>query len=143
MVTATGFPDDGFPFPLIDIPSSATSPEGVIRFLLADVVASGRLPNDHVEDVVSRILRREELGSTGLGRGLAVPHIATEAVKQVVIATGRLGSPVNWKSADGEPVHIVCLLIAPGNGSAAAIRHLETVVRHLRGEKPDRSDDGI
>ena len=53
---------------------TSTDKEGVVRELVASLVESGQLGADDLEGIVQAILKREELGSTGIGRGIAVPH---------------------------------------------------------------------
>lgn len=117
----------------VDVPEAADTPEAVVRFLVGWLVADGQLPAAELEPVVGRVLRREALGSTGIGRGLAVPHAASEAIARVAFVAGRLMTPVDWASLDGAPVRTVALVIGVGSGTPEVLRALEEVVRRLRG----------
>src|SRR5690606_16017473 len=62
--------------------------ESVIRELAASLVASGDIMEDSVESIIKAILKREELGSTGIGRGIAVPHTKHPSVEKLVGTVG-------------------------------------------------------
>ncbi len=63
--------------------------------------------------IVSTLLKREELGSTGIGKGIAIPHCRSLAVEKLEIAIGRTAKPVNFNSIDKKPVSLIFLIIAP------------------------------
>ena len=77
-------------------------------------------------EVYSRLRRREEIGSTGLGRGLALPHAGVSGLKQPITSFVRLRSPVSFAAPDRGPVRDMLLLLMPQD---AASRHLMLVVR--------------
>jgi mannitol/fructose-specific phosphotransferase system IIA component (Ntr-type) len=66
-----------------------------------------------VEEVVTLAMKREELGVTAIGRGIAIPHATTQAVAEITSIVGRLPSPIDWDALDGEPVRAVFLSIVP------------------------------
>ena len=84
------------------------------------------------EDIVRAIQKRELLGSTGIGRGVAIPHTKHGSVDRLVGTVGisRLG--VAFDSLDGEPVHVLVLLISPQDRPGDHLRALENVSRSLR-----------
>jgi mannitol/fructose-specific phosphotransferase system IIA component (Ntr-type) len=65
------------------------------------------------ELIVSTLLKREELGSTGIGKGIAVPHCRSLAVEKLEIAVGRTSKPISFNSIDKKPVSLIFLIIAP------------------------------
>ncbi len=65
------------------------------------------------ELIVSTLMKREELGSTGIGKGIAVPHCRSLAVEKLEIAVGRTSKPISFNSIDKKPVSLVFLIIAP------------------------------
>jgi mannitol/fructose-specific phosphotransferase system IIA component (Ntr-type) len=66
------------------------------------------------EETLLRLLRRrEEHGSTGVGRGLAIPHCRSTEVQRVRLAFGRSAQGVNYQALDGAPVHAFFLIVAP------------------------------
>ncbi|MCK5219458.1 PTS sugar transporter subunit IIA [bacterium] len=96
----------------------------VIEELSSLLVGSG-----HVADkkkIVQILLDREELGSTGIGQGIAIPHGKAETVKELTAAFGLSKAGVSFEALDGEPVYIFFLLVAP-EGTAGA--HLKALAR--------------
>jgi PTS system nitrogen regulatory IIA component len=63
------------------------------------------------DTVFSALLKREELGSTGVGNGVAIPHVRLEQVKKPFAIMARLKHPIDFDSIDGQPVDLVCLLV--------------------------------
>ena len=59
------------------------------------------------------VLQREEMGSTGIGNGIAIPHTRSFVVTDMMIAIGRLKKPINFNSVDGKPVSLIFLIVAP------------------------------
>jgi PTS system fructose-specific IIA component/PTS system nitrogen regulatory IIA component len=114
----------------------ATTKEGVIREMVESLRAAGHFQNSDAEDIVRAILKRELLGSTGIGRGVAIPHTKHSSVDRL-IGTVALSKPgVAFDSLDGEPVHVFVLLISPQDRPGDHLRALENVSRSLR-------DDGF
>jgi mannitol/fructose-specific phosphotransferase system IIA component (Ntr-type) len=109
-----------------------TKPDA-IRMLTAKISDAGHLPPDRVDDVVAALLRREELGSTAIGRGVAVPHARHAAVSRVVGAVGYAAEGIDFDSLDRSPVTRVFLLLAPLDDPQGALyKALERVSRFLR-----------
>jgi len=115
---------------------TATTKEGVIREMVEALRASGQIRGGDPEDTIRAILKRELLGSTGIGRGVAIPHTKHTSVERLV-GTVALSKPgVGFESLDGEPVHVFVLLISPQDRPGDHLRALENVSRKLR-------DDGF
>lgn len=110
----------------------ATSKEGVIREMVEGLRAAGYFKGGEPEEVIRLILKRELLGSTGIGRGVAIPHTKTNCVDHLVgtVAISRAGVP--FDSLDGEPVHVFVLLTSPQDRPTDHLRALENVSRTLR-----------
>ena len=68
--------------------------------------------------ILASLAEREKLGSTGFGQGVAIPHGKMSGLKQIVGVFARLAEPVDFDAADGEPVDIVFLLLAPEGAGA-------------------------
>src|SRR5438093_4947888 len=83
----------------------AATKEGVIREMVEGLRAAGYFKGGEPEDIVKAILKREQLGSTGIGRGVAIPHTKHPSVDRLIgnVALSRNG--VSFDSVDGEPVH--------------------------------------
>ena len=84
------------------------------------------------EEVVREIAKREELGSTGVGNGVALPHARLPSLKAPFALLARLRHPIDFDAIDGEPVDIVVLLLLPESGDRAKGNALACVARALR-----------
>ena len=115
---------------------TATTKESVIRSMVESLRDAGQFRGADIEDIVRAILKRELLGSTGIGRGVAIPHTKHSSVDRLVgtVAISRTGVPFN--SVDGEPVFVLVLLVSPQDRPGDHLRALENVARSMR-------DDGF
>jgi fructose-specific phosphotransferase system IIA component len=113
---------------------NAGDKESVIRELVAALVEAGRINGDEQDSIVKAIMKREELGSTGIGRGVAVPHTKHPSVDRLVGTVGVSGDGVDFNSLDGEKVQLFFLLISPPDRPGDHLRALENISRQLRDE---------
>jgi mannitol/fructose-specific phosphotransferase system IIA component (Ntr-type) len=114
----------------------ATTKEGVIREMVEDLRSAGYFKSGEPEDIVKAILKRELLGSTGIGRSVAIPHTKHNSVDRLIGTVALSKSGVAFDSLDGEPVYVFVLLISPQDRPGDHLRALENVSRCLR-------DDGF
>ena len=128
---------------------TASDKEGVIRELVKSLVDSGQLDAGDQESIVEAILKREELGSTGIGRGIAVPHTKHPSVNQPVGTVGVSPTGVEFQSLDGEQVQLFFMLISPPDQPNDHLRALENISKQLQDEtfcrflKQSRTADDI
>jgi len=106
----------------------------VIRELVESLAAAGAIGQDQVAGIVSAIMKREELGSTGIGRGVAVPHTKHASVERLVGTVGVSIAGVDFNSLDGDKVHLFFLLVSPPDRPGDHLRALENISRQLRDE---------
>jgi PTS system fructose-specific IIA component/PTS system nitrogen regulatory IIA component len=111
---------------------AADDKEGVIREMVQALTTADRLPVEESESIVKAILKREELGSTGIGRGVAVPHTKHPSVQKLVGTVAISQEGVDFNSLDGEKVHLLFLLISPPDRPGDHLRALENISRQLR-----------
>ena len=90
-------------------------------------------------EVLERIEEREKLGSTGFGRGVAIPHARVPGLKRPVAAFLRLDNPVEFDAADGMPVDLVFGLLSPDKAGAAHLHALAAISRMMRDERMHES----
>ncbi len=83
-------------------------------------------------DVVSAVMERERLGSTGVGHGVAIPHARIEGLTDVRAVFARLDTPLAYEAIDDRPVDLVVLLLAPKGAGADHLRALAQISRLLR-----------
>lgn len=110
----------------------ADDKEGVIRELVDSLVQSGAVKGAEKDSIVKAILKREELGSTGIGRGVAVPHTKHPSVERLVGTVGVSSEGVDFNSLDGEKVQLFFLLVSPPDRPGDHLRALENISRQLR-----------
>jgi mannitol/fructose-specific phosphotransferase system IIA component (Ntr-type) len=98
------------------------------------LAAAGAVETDEADSIVKAIMKREELGSTGIGRGVAVPHTKHPSVDRLIgtVAVSREG--VDFASLDGEIVQLFFLLISPPDRPGDHLRALENISRQLRND---------
>ena len=111
---------------------AAVNKEGVIREMAASLRAAGCFREGDLEDVVRAILKRELLGSTGIGRGVAIPHTKHNSVERLIGTVAVSHAGVSFESLDGDPVQVFVLLISPQDRPGDHLRALENVSRCLR-----------
>ena len=89
------------------------SKEMAIRAMVSSLQQAGSIKAEDEDNIVAAILKREELGSTGIGRGVAVPHTKHGSTDKLIAAVALAKEGVDFASLDGEPVYIIFLLISP------------------------------
>lgn len=110
----------------------ANTKEGVVREMASALLDAGKVTAGELDSIVKAIMKREELGSTGIGRGVAVPHTKHPSVDRLVgtVAVSRTG--VDFESLDGEKVQLFFLLVSPPDRPGDHLRALENISRQLR-----------
>ena len=109
-----------------------TTKEESIRAMVESLVSAGAIRKDDQESIIAAILKREELGSTGIGHGVAVPHTKHPSVDRLVATVALSKTGVDFASLDGENVYIFFLLVSPPDRPGDHLRALENISRHLR-----------
>lgn len=113
---------------------TAEDKEGVIREMVQALLNASKIAESEYEGIVKSVLKREELGSTGIGRGVAVPHTKHASIDRLVGTVAVSSEGVDFASLDGEKVHLFFLLISPPDRPSDHLRALENVSRQLRDE---------
>ena len=122
------------------IPADIIRPRSIVRLAAANKAALFRalakkaaeqiaLPEAAILDALNR---REALGSTGVGGGLAMPHAPVEGLAEPFGLLARLEKPVAYEAIDGAPVDLVCLVLTPMNGGKGRIDALACIAKRLR-----------
>ncbi|MCG8448529.1 MAG: PTS sugar transporter subunit IIA [Pirellulales bacterium] len=106
--------------------------EQVIQAMATALLEAGKITADQNESIVEAVLKREELGSTGIGRGVAVPHTKHPSVEELVGTVAVSEEGVDFDSLDGEKVHLLFLLVSPPDRPGDHLRALENISRQLR-----------
>jgi len=110
----------------------STDRNGVIRELTASLAASIGLDEAQAAAVSKAVIARENQGSTGFGKGVAVPHVRHAAMKQIAATIGRSSTGVDFAALDRAPVYIVVLLLSPLDNPDQHLASMENIFRHLQ-----------
>lgn len=114
----------------IKIGLEASEKEDALKELV-DVLAGIQDVGDR-KSIVKALIERENLGSTGIGQGIAIPHGKTDKVKELVAVLGISKKGVNFEALDGELVYIFFLLVAPKETAGPHLKALAQISRLLR-----------
>jgi nitrogen PTS system EIIA component len=106
--------------------------DGAIGELVRALGKAGELGGATPEEIIKSVIKRENEASTGLGRGVAVPHIKHNGLKDVVAAIGRSSNGINFSSLDKKPVFSVILLLSPVDDPDKHLQAMENIFRHLQ-----------
>ena len=106
----------------IQVDLKAGTKGDVLAELVRLVVSAGGIAEERGDQVLAALEEREKIGSTGVGSGVAIPHVKHEAVAESVGALGIARRPIDFQSVDGEPCDLFFLVLSPPDH---AERHLE------------------
>jgi len=115
---------------LIKLELAATQKVEAIKELIALLDKSGYVTD--VEAFLKSVLEREKVGSTGIGKGIAIPHSRTATVREVVVAVGRSTQGIEFEALDNKPVHLIFLIAAPIESGGLYLKALARLSRLLR-----------
>jgi len=113
----------------------ASDRDGVIEELVSALYKAGKLAGGNYKDIAKAVIEREKEASTGMGKGIAVPHVKDPAVKDVVAVIGQSSTGIDFSALDKQPVYSVILIISPLDNPDKHLRAMENVFRHLQQEK--------
>ena len=115
------------------IPSLAsTDRDSVLRDLVSSLADAGALPKSAVDEVVAALVKREQNGSTGFGKGVAVPHVKHPQVKKMAGTVGRSESGIDFAALDHQPVYSVVLLLSPENEPQKHLQAMNIIFSNLQ-----------
>ncbi|HKG94145.1 MAG TPA: PTS sugar transporter subunit IIA [Gemmatimonadaceae bacterium] len=116
----------------VRVPLSSRSKDEVLRELV-ELATRGHPPDD-VEAALAAVREREQLLSTGIGAGVAIPHGKTPVIDQLVLAAGVTAPGIEFDALDGEPVQLFFLVLGPESAAGAHVKVLSRISRLLRRE---------
>ena len=100
--------------------------------MVKSLLDAGAIAEEDYEGIVRNVIKREELGSTGIGRSVAVPHTKHPKVAKMVGTVAISQEGVDFDSLDGQPVRVLFLLISPPDDPSSHLRALEYISKQLR-----------
>ncbi|UCC74828.1 MAG: PTS sugar transporter subunit IIA [Gemmatimonadota bacterium] len=117
----------------VKVPLDSLDKEGILLELV-DLVASSEGLTTQRDEVYQAIWEREEVLSTGIGEGVALPHAKLGGLEAMVMAAGVCREPVDFGALDSEPVRLLFLLLSPEAAAGSQVRALSRISRLVRDE---------
>jgi mannitol/fructose-specific phosphotransferase system IIA component (Ntr-type) len=111
---------------------AATQRDDAIRELVNSLAEAGAAPQSAVDEIVAALIKREENGSTGFGKGVAVPHVKHPKVKKMVGTIGRSSGGIDFSALDHQPVYSIVLLLSPENQPQQHLAAMNIVFSNLQ-----------
>ncbi|HEU5139345.1 MAG TPA: fructose PTS transporter subunit IIA [Bacillales bacterium] len=107
----------------------ASTQKEAIQSLVEKAAENGKVSD--VETTVQAVLTREEEGTTGFGKGIAIPHGKSDGVAEPVLMFAKTAENLEWNSMDGEPVQMVFLILVPEESHSEHLQLLAKLARKL------------
>lgn len=111
---------------------SASDRDGAIRELVQSLAAAGAMPNGAVDEVIAALIKREQNGSTGFGKGVAVPHVKHAKIFRMAGTIGRSTAGIDFAALDHQPVYNIFLLLSPENVPQQHLQAMNIVFSNLQ-----------
>lgn len=112
----------------------ATTRDEVIEAMVKALVESGAAPKNAAKELTDAILDREKNGSTGFGKGVAVPHVKHAKVKSMAAGIAVSPTGIDFNALDREPVYSVVMLLSPEDAPEQHLQAMETVFTNLQND---------
>ena len=122
-------------FGAIILELKAKDRDGAIAELVSAIGKAGRLQKRKCEEIIKAVIQRENEASTGMGKGIAVPHVKHQAVKNVIAAVGQSSSGIDFSALDKQPVYSVILLLSPVDNPDRHLQAMEIIFKHLQHDR--------
>ncbi len=113
----------------------ASDRDGAIVELVSALDEADSLGEGKCKEIVKEVIKREKEASTGLGKGVAVPHVKYKAVKDVFAAIGQSSTGIDFFALDKQPVFSIILLISPADEPDKHLQAMESIFKHLQYER--------
>lgn len=110
----------------------AATRDDAIKELVTALAASGAVAESAVDEIVAALIKREKNGSTGFGKGVAVPHVKHGSVKKMAAGVGRSVAGIDFAALDSQPVYSVFLLLSPENQPQQHLQAMNIVFSNLQ-----------
>lgn len=108
------------------------SPSHIFRTLCGHAAPAAGIADD---DLLDLLMAQERLGTSGIGNGVAIPHLRISGLGETVCVLARLAQKVDFNAPDSAPVDLVCLLLSPEESGTAHLRHLARLTRLFRNRR--------
>ncbi len=112
----------------------ATDRDAAIREIIESMAEAGAIPKKHVEEVVQAVLEREGQATTGIGKGVALPHAKLKMIKKAIGTIARSSEGIDFAALDSKPVYSVILLLSSPEDPDEHLQAMETIFKHVQRE---------
>jgi PTS system nitrogen regulatory IIA component len=110
----------------------AKARDEVIGELVTALADAGAITKQKISDVTKAILKREAQATTGIGKGIALPHVKMKGIRKPVATVGCSAEGIDFASLDGKPVYSVILLLSNPDDPDEHLRAMETIFKHVQ-----------
>lgn len=110
---------------------NATSRDEAITELIDCLISGGAVSSDLRQQLIDAIIAREEKGTTGFGKGVALPHVRIGVVGAMVAAVGVSEDGIDFNALDREPVYSIFLLLSPEEGQDEHLKAMEIIFKNI------------
>lgn len=110
----------------------AASRDEAVEELIQSLADAGAISKRSVKDCIAAVLTREKQATTGIGKGIALPHAKIKSVKKIVGTIGRSAKGIDFSALDSKPVYIVILLLSNPDDPDEHLQAMETIFKHVQ-----------
>lgn len=111
---------------------AAKTREEAVRELVEALASAGAVTKKSIDDVIKAILAREAQATTGIGKGVALPHAKLKGIKKPVATIGRSAEGIDFSALDAKPVYSVILLLSSPDNPDEHLQAMETIFKHVQ-----------
>jgi mannitol/fructose-specific phosphotransferase system IIA component (Ntr-type) len=113
----------------------ATDRDAAIAELVSALENAGKVSVEDAKKITKAVIKRENEASTGMGKGVAIPHVKHAAVEEILATVGHSTPGIDFSALDKKPVYSVILLLSPVNDPDKHLRAMEKIFKHLQNER--------
>ena len=110
----------------------AKTRDDAIAELIETLADSGAIPKKSVKDIAKAVLARENQATTGIGKGVALPHAKLKGIKKPIGTIGRSSEGLDFSALDSKPVYSVILLLSNPDNPDEHLQAMETIFKHVQ-----------
>ena len=110
----------------------ADSRDKAVKELVEALGDAGAISKEDIASITKAILTRESQATTGIGKGIALPHAKVKSIKKPIVAIGGSPDGLDFSSLDSKPVHSVILLLSSPTNPDEHLQAMETIFRHVQ-----------
>ena len=111
---------------------AATTRDEAISELVEALAAAGAVSRKNVPEIIKATLAREIQATTGIGKGVALPHTKLKGIKRPLATIGRSSQGIDFAALDSKPVYSVILLLSSPDNPDEHLQAMETIFKHVQ-----------